>query len=67
MTPGKTPPTDLGLLAVAVVLLLGGAVALVGGWLAAGIAIPVITVGIALVVIEQSDVYGARPRRLPHR
>jgi hypothetical protein len=47
---------DLALLAFAVVLMLGGAVTLVGGWLAAGIAIPAITIGIALVVIERGDV-----------
>jgi hypothetical protein len=52
-----TPARDLALLAVAVVLMLGGAVTLVGGWIAAGIAIPVITVGIALVVIERGDVH----------
>jgi hypothetical protein len=52
----ETPPRDLALLAVAVVLMLGGAVTLVGGWIAAAIAIPVIAVGIALVVIERRDV-----------
>jgi hypothetical protein len=44
---------ELALLAVAVVLMLGGAVMLVGGWIASGIAIPVIAVGIALVAIER--------------
>jgi len=32
-----TPTRDLALLAVAVVLMLGGAVTLVGGWIAAGL------------------------------
>jgi hypothetical protein len=52
----KTPTRDLALLVAAVVLMLGGAVTLVGGWVAAGIAIPLITVGIVLVVIAQRDV-----------
>jgi hypothetical protein len=52
-----THPRDLALLAVAVVLMLGGAVTLVGGWIAPSFAIPLITVGIALVVIEQGDVH----------
>jgi len=56
MKLSETPPRDLALLVVAVVLMLGGAVSLVGGWMAAGIAIPLITVGIALVVIAQSDI-----------
>jgi ABC-type xylose transport system permease subunit len=54
---GDTRPRDLVLLAIAVVLMVGGAVTLVGGWIAAGIAIPAITVGIALVVIERGDVH----------
>jgi len=53
----ETPPRDLGLLAAAVILMLGGAVTLVGGWIAAAIAIPLITVGIALVVIGQRDAH----------
>src|SRR4051794_27884886 len=56
MKRGNTPSRDLALLTVAVVLMLGGAVTLVGGWIAAGIAIPAIAVGIALVVIEQCDI-----------
>jgi hypothetical protein len=56
MTHATTPPRDLALLAVAVVLMLGGAVPLVGGWVAAAVAIPVVAVGIALVAIEQSDI-----------
>jgi CHASE2 domain-containing sensor protein len=52
----KTPSRDLALLAIAVALMLGGAVTLVWGWLAAGIAIPLIAIGIALVVIAQRDV-----------
>jgi len=52
-------------LAAAVVLMLGGAVTLVGGWVAAGIAIPVIAIGIALVVIEQGDVHRRSNRHIP--
>jgi hypothetical protein len=52
----ETPPRDLALLAIAVVLMLGGAVTLVGGWVAASLAIPLIAVGIALVVIARRDV-----------
>jgi hypothetical protein len=55
MKRGITPPRDLALLAVAVALMLGGAVTLVGGWVAASIAIPLIAVGIGLVAIEQGD------------
>lgn len=51
-----TPSRDLALLALAVVLMLGGAVTLVGGWLSAAVSIPLIAIGIALVVIEQGDV-----------
>jgi hypothetical protein len=57
MKLGAAPRRDLALLTVAVVLMLGGAVALVGGSIAAGIAIPVIAVGIALVVIARGDVH----------
>jgi hypothetical protein len=63
MRPGETPPKDLVVLVVAVVLMLGGAVTLVGGWVAAGIAIPAITVGIALVAIERADVHRQRAER----
>lgn len=55
MKRGETPARDLALLTVAVVLMLAGAVTLVAGWIAAGIAIPVIALGIALVVVEQGD------------
>jgi ABC-type xylose transport system permease subunit len=65
MKPGETPPKDLALLAVAVVLMLGGAVTLVGGWIAAAIAIPVIAVGIALVVIERGAVHRQQARHIP--
>lgn len=57
MNLGATPRRDLALLAVAVALMLGGAATLVVGWIAAGVAIPVIAVGIALVVIERGDVH----------
>jgi hypothetical protein len=46
-------PKDLVLLAIAVILMLGGAVTLVAGWVAAGIAIPLIAVGIAIVAMER--------------
>jgi hypothetical protein len=59
------PPGHLALLAVAVVLMLGGAVTVVGGWIAAGVAIPVITVGIALVAIERGDVHRRHTKHIP--
>lgn len=62
---GRTPPRDLVLLAIAVVLMLGGAVTLVPGWIAAGIAIPVIAIGIALAVIEQADVRRRQAKHIP--
>ena len=55
MKSGETPPRDLALLSAALVLMLGAAVTRVGGWIAAGIAIPLIAVGIALVVTERAD------------
>jgi len=61
----ETPPRDLAFLAVAVVLMLGGAVTLVGGWIAAAIAIPVIAVGIALVVFERGDVRRQQAKHIP--
>jgi hypothetical protein len=64
MKLGETPRTDLTLLAVAVVLMLGGAVTLVGGWIATGIAIPAITVGIALVVLEQAHAHRQHGKRI---
>jgi hypothetical protein len=65
MKIGETPRRDLLLLAVAVSLMLGGAVTLVGGWIPASLAIPLITVGIALVVIEQGDVHHQRAKHIP--
>jgi hypothetical protein len=62
---GETSPGDLALLAVAVVLMLGGAVALVAGWITAGIAIPLITVGVALVVIGPDNVHRHHGNRSP--
>jgi hypothetical protein len=62
-----TPPRDMAVLAIAVVLMLGGAVALVGGWIAAAIAIPLIAVGIALVVIAGLDVQHHQGGQLPSR
>jgi hypothetical protein len=57
-----TPLIDLALLVAAVVLMVGGAVVLVGDWVSAGIAIPAITAEIALVVIGKTDA-----RRREHR
>jgi len=57
MKLGATPRRDLVLLAVAVVLMLGGAVMLVGGWLAGSVAIPLVAVGVALVVVAQHDMH----------
>jgi hypothetical protein len=65
MKLGETLPRDLGLLTVAVVLMLGGAVTLVGGWIHAAVAIPAIAVGIALVVIEQRNVRRQHAKHLP--
>src|SRR4051794_40523389 len=56
MNRKDSPPRDLTLLGIAVVLMLGGAVTLVGGWLPAGIAIPLIAPGIPLVVIARRAV-----------
>jgi hypothetical protein len=61
----NTPPRDLTLLAIAVLLMLGGAVTLIAGWLAAGIGIPLIAIGIALVVIAQGDVRHQHARDVP--
>ena len=60
-----TPLRDLALLAVAVILMLGGAITLVGGWVTAAIAIPLIAVGIALVVAEQGDLRHQRAKHVP--
>jgi hypothetical protein len=65
MKLGETPPRDIALLAVAVVLMLAGAVTLVGGWIAAGIAIPMIAIGIALVAIERRDVHRRQAGHVP--
>jgi hypothetical protein len=65
MNLGETPPKDVALLAVAVVVMLGGAVALIGGWIGAAVAIPLIALGIALVVIARSDVQRRHRRQLP--
>jgi low temperature requirement protein LtrA len=53
------------LVAIAVVLMLGGAVTLVGGWLPAGIAILLIAIGIALVLIAQRDVRHKHAEHVP--
>jgi hypothetical protein len=61
----RTPLIDLAFLAAAVVLMVGGAVVLVGDWVSAGIAIPAIAIGIALVVIGETDAR-RREHRTPH-
>ena len=61
----ETPARDLALLTIAVVLMLGGAVTLVGGWLATGIAIPLIAIGVALVVIARRDVHHRHAEHVP--
>lgn len=48
------PPTEFLLLVVAVVLMLGGAGLMLADLISAGIAIPLIAVGIALSVVAQS-------------
>jgi hypothetical protein len=47
-------PTELLLLVVAVVLMLGGAALMIPDLVSAGIAIPAIAVGIALSIVAQS-------------
>jgi hypothetical protein len=51
---GLTPAADLTLLTVAVILMLGGSVMLLVG-VGAGIAIPLIAVGIAVTAIVELD------------
>jgi hypothetical protein len=48
------PPTEFLLLVVAVVLMLGGAALMLADLLSAGIATPLIAVGIALSVVAQT-------------
>jgi hypothetical protein len=66
--PRLTPTAHRALFAVAVLLMLAAAVLMVAEILSAAIAIPVITIGIALVAIEQLDehrghwVVGADPK-----
>lgn len=52
--PHLTPAADLAVLMATVVLLLASAALMLTGVLAAEIAIPLIAVGIAIVVIEQT-------------
>ena len=61
----ETPRRDLTLLAVAILLMLGGAATLVGEWIAAGIAIPLIAIGTALVVIARRDAHNQHVKRVP--
>jgi hypothetical protein len=67
MKPTQTPRRDLALLAIAVALMLAGAVTLVVGWLGAAVAIALITIGIALVVVARSDVQHHHARHAPGR
>ena len=53
--PRLTPKADVVVLVAAVALMLGGAVMLIADAIGAGIAIPLIAVGIALVAIVQMD------------
>jgi hypothetical protein len=53
--PRLTPTADVVVLVVAVALMLGGAGLLIADVIGAGIAIPLIAVGIALVAIVQMD------------
>jgi hypothetical protein len=53
---GRTPVADRVLLGVAVLLMLGGAALLIADVVSSGVTIPLITVGIALVVIAQMDI-----------
>lgn len=46
-----TPRTDVALLAVAVLLMLGGAAMLIADVVSAGITIPLIAIGTALMVV----------------
>jgi hypothetical protein len=59
--PRLTPLVDLVVLAAAVVLLLAGAALMLTDVLAASIAIPVITIGVALVAIARTDKRRRRP------
>jgi hypothetical protein len=58
--PKLTPAADHAALAIAVVMMLGGAALMLADVLDAALAIPVIAVGIALVAIEQAE--KRRPR-----
>ena len=50
----RMPLSDLALLTVAILLMLGGAAALVADVVGAGIAIPLIAIGIALTIVIQN-------------
>lgn len=50
----RTPVVDTALLAIAVVLMLGGAALMLAGVVGAGLAIPLIALGIALVAVVQT-------------
>ena len=65
MKLGQTPLRDLALLVTAVAAMLGGAVTLIGGWISPPVAIPMIAVGIALVVVAQSDIHRQHVKDIP--
>jgi hypothetical protein len=54
---GRTPVADRVLLGIAVVLMLGGAALLIADVVTSGVTIPLVTVGIALVVMAQVDIH----------
>jgi hypothetical protein len=53
--PRLSESADCALLGTAIVLMLGGAILMLAEVVSAAIAIPIITIGIALVAIEQID------------
>lgn len=63
---GEMPPRDRALLAVAVLLVLGGVVALVAGWIAESTAIPLITVGFLVVLVTIASTLERSPSGNDH-
>ena len=53
--PRRMPPSDLALLTAALLLMFGGAAALVADVVSAGLAIPLIAIGIALTLVVQGQ------------
>ena len=52
----------LALLTLSIVVLVGAAVTLIGGWLNASIAAPLIMVGVALLLLGSDDVHDEHSR-----